>query len=161
MRDPLANPFPSTDPDRHAIWEMLVARDIAAFLAADWSLVAEDFVTEEFIGIDGRHTANPDDWRLSFASLDAYRDVWLAQAKDFARQSFAEDTRKAIHAATFLEDIEIAGDRALAHKKFDGGIKKADGGFDRMNWQTIYYCKRVDGRWRISGFTGYIPNPMS
>ena len=31
------NPFPASDPDRHAIWEMLVERDIQAFVAADWN----------------------------------------------------------------------------------------------------------------------------
>ena len=160
MRDPFANPFASSDPDRQAIWEMLVARDIAAFLAADWNMVADDFVESEFIGIHGSGKANPDDWRLAFPNLADYRDVWLSQAKEFATQSFKDDPRTAIFSTTTLEDIEIAGDRALAHKKFDGGITKSDGSFDEMNWQTVYYCKRVDGRWKISGFTGYLPNPM-
>lgn len=160
MRDPFANPFPQTDADRYALWEMLVARDIAAFLAADWGMVVKDFVADEFIGIDGRRSANPDDWRLSFPSLDAYRDEWLRQAGDFATQSFRDDPRTAIFSATFLEVIEITGERALVHKKFDGGIAKADGSFDLMNWQTVYYCKRLEGRWKISGFTGYLPNPM-
>jgi hypothetical protein len=160
MRDPFVNPFSSVDAHRHAIWEMLVARDIAAFLAADWSLVADDFNSDEFIGIDGRHSGNPDDWRLGFPDLAAYRDEWLRQARDFATQSFKDDPRTAIFSATFLEEIEIAGERALVHKKFDGGITKADGTFDVMNWQTVYYCRRHEGRWKISGFTGYLPNPM-
>lgn len=160
MRDSFSNPFPTSDTDRHAIWDMLVARDIAAFLEADWDMVADDFVAEEFIGIDGRHQANPDAWKLTFASLDAYRDEWLRQAREFAGESFKDDPRTAIFSATLLEDIEINGDRALVHKKFDGGITKTDGSFDRMNWQTVYYCKRVGGRWKISGFSGYLPNSM-
>ena len=28
VRDPFRNPFPSSDPSRHAIWTMLVERDI-------------------------------------------------------------------------------------------------------------------------------------
>lgn len=160
MRDPFANPFPSDDTDRRAIWDMLVPRDIDAFLAADWGMVADDFVEDEFIGIHGQHGADPDNWTLAFPTLDLYRDEWLAQAKDFATQEFAEDTRTAIFNATRLEEITINGDRALVHKKFDGGIKKADGTFDRMNWQTLYYCKRVGGRFLISGFTGYLPYPM-
>ena len=44
MRDPFHNPFPAADTARHSIWEMLVTRDIDAFLAADWSMVAGDFI---------------------------------------------------------------------------------------------------------------------
>ncbi len=29
-----------------------------------------------------------------------------------------------------------------------------------MQWQTLYYCRFHEGRWKISGFTGYLPNPM-
>ncbi|MEI2298368.1 hypothetical protein [Ensifer sp. MJa1] len=160
MRDPFLNPFPSSDTARHSIWEMLVSRDITAFLAADWSMVAGDFVEDGFIGIDGRREQNPDNWRLTFPSLGAYRDEWLRQAKDFATQSFAEDPRTAIFTTTTLEDIEINGDQALARKKFDGSLKKMDGSVDILKWQTVYYCRLHEGRWKIAGFTGYLPNPM-
>ncbi|MDX0857357.1 hypothetical protein GOL78_22865 [Sinorhizobium medicae] len=160
MRDPFQNPFPGNDTARRSIWEMLVPRDIDAFLAADWSMVAEDFVEESFIGIDGRREADPDKWRLTFPSLAEYRDEWLRQAQDFARQSFAEDPRAAIFRTTTLEDIEISGELALARKKFDGGLKKANGSFDVLKWQTVYHCRLHLGRWRICGFTGYLPNPM-
>ncbi|NLS05336.1 hypothetical protein HGP14_18480 [Rhizobium sp. P32RR-XVIII] len=152
MRDPFKNPFPASDEARHSIWEMLVHRDIDAFLAADWSKVDDDFIEEGFIGIDGRREANPDHWRLNFPTLAAYRDEWLRQAQDFQRQTFAEDPRTAIFTATTLEDIEINGDVALVRKKFDGSILRADGERDR--------CRKHDGRWRIAGFTGYLPNPM-
>jgi hypothetical protein len=124
MRDPFQNPFPASDVARHSIWEMLVSRDIDAFLAADWSMVEHDFVEEGFIGIDGRKEISPDKWRLAFPSLTAYRDEWLRQAEDFATQSFAEDTRTAIFTTTTLEDIEIEGDMALVRKKFDGGMPR-------------------------------------
>ena len=114
MRNPFQNPFHTGDSARHSIWEMLVTRDIDAFLAADWTLVAGDFVEDGFIGIDGRRAASPDDWRLTFPSLAAYRDEWLRQALTFAEQSFAEDARTAIFTTTTLEDIEINADRALA-----------------------------------------------
>lgn len=97
---------------------------------------------------------------VTFPSLAAYRDEWLRQARDFAEQAFAEDARTAIFTTTTLEDIEINGDRALARKKFDGGIKKADGSFDVLKWQTVYYCRLHEDRWKICGFTGYLPNPM-
>lgn len=160
MRDPFVNPFPEADGDRRAIWTMLVERDIAAFLAADWGMVAGDFVEDEFLGIDGRKSDNPDDWALGFPSLKAYADEWLRQAQDFAETEFAEDTRTAIFSATRLEEIEISGNRALVRKKFEGGIAKTDGGRDVMNWQTLYFCKKVGGSWKISGFCGYLPYPM-
>lgn len=160
MRDPFRNPFPSSDAARHAIWQMLVERDIDAFLTADWSKVAGDFVEDGFIGIDGKREASPDKWRLAFPSLTAYRDEWLRQAEDFAMQSFAEDPRNAIFTTTTLEDIEIEGDMALARKKFDGSLKKADGCVDILKWQTLYYCRLHEGQWKICGFTGYLPNPM-
>ncbi|MBX4926531.1 hypothetical protein [Rhizobium binae] len=159
MRDPFQNPFPS-DTARRAIWEMLVSRDIDAFLAADWSMVEDDFVEEGFIGIDGRKEVNPDKWRLAFPTLSAYREEWLRQARDFAGQRFAEDPRAAIFTTTTLEDIEIEGGMALVRKKFDGGITRADGSRDVLQWQTLYYCRLHEGRWKISGFTGYLPNPM-
>lgn len=160
MRVPFHNPFPATDEARHAIWEMLVPRDIDAFLAADWSMVAHDFVEDGFIGISGNREEDADKWTLAFPNLAAYRDEWLKQAKDFAAQTYGEDPRAAIFTTTTLEEIEISGETALVRKKFDGGIKKADGTLDVMRWQTLYYCRLHEGRWKISGFTGYLPNPM-
>ena len=160
MRDPHANPFDPADAAQHAIWDMLVPRDIDAFLAADWSMVAEDFVAEGFVGIDARRDPNPDRWRLAFPSLDRYRDEWLRQARDFARQSFAEDPRAAIFATTTLDAIEVEGGTALARKKFDGGLRRSDGAFEAMRWQTLYSCRVQAGRWKICGFTGYMPHPM-
>ncbi|OLP42350.1 hypothetical protein [Rhizobium oryziradicis] len=160
MRDPFKNPFPASDAARSSIWDMLVLRDIDAFLAADWSMVEDDFIAEGFIGVNGQKDSNPDNWRLSFPDLPSYRDEWLRQAKDFAQQTFAEDPRTAIFTTTTLESIEIEGNTALVRKKFDGGIKKADGTLDVMQWQTLYYCRLHEGRWKISGFTGYLPNPM-
>ena len=139
---------------------MLVERDITAFLAADWGMVAHDFVEDGFIGISGNREGNPDKWTLAFPNLAAYRDEWLKQAHDFAGQAYGEDPRSAIFTTTTLEEIEISGETALVRKKFDGGIKKADGTRDVMRWQTLYYCRLHEGRWKISGFTGYLPNPM-
>ncbi|KPF46109.1 hypothetical protein [Rhizobium sp. AAP43] len=160
MRDPFQNPFAIEDTARHAIWEMLVPRDIDAFLAADWSMVAGDFVEDGFIGISGNREEDADKWTLAFPNLAAYRDEWLKQAQDFAQQSYGEDPRGAIFTTTTLEEIEVIGETALVRKKFDGGIKKADGTVDVMRWQTLYYCRLHEGRWKISGFTGYLPNPM-
>ena len=153
------NPF-FDDPDRSAIWTMLVERDIAAFVAADWSLVAGDFIETQFLGIDGNGSDNPDGWRIGFPSLADYRDEWLRQARESQATKYSEDRAAAIHRATTLTDIEIRGDVALAHKKFDGTIARADGGKDVLNWQTIYFCRRTNGTWKLVGFAGYLPYPM-
>ncbi|MBA4489226.1 hypothetical protein [Paracoccus sp. S1E-3] len=158
-RDPFLNPF--TDPDRRAIWEMLVPRDIDAFVNADWDAVAQDFVAANFAGISGNFQPDPQGFTLAFPTLETYRREWLRQAQEFgaARDAgaFAGDPRNGIFAATRLEEIEIDGDAAMVRKKFDGHLAKADGGSERMNWQTLYVCRREDGRWKIAGFLGYLP----
>lgn len=154
-----SNPFIG-DPDRSAIWTMLVERDIAAFVAADWNMVEEDFIREQFLGINGGKSDNPDNWRISYPSLDAYRDDWLRQARDSQKLDYAEDVLDGIHRATSLAEIEINGDIAIAHKKFDGSIALSDGGKDVLNWQTLYFCRRVGGVWKLTGFAGYLPYPM-
>ncbi|MXU66722.1 hypothetical protein [Oceanomicrobium pacificus] len=159
-RDPFTPPFAPDDEARRAIWEMLVPRDIDAFLAADWSMVEDDFEDAAFFGIHGQNSPDADAWSLAFPDLASYRAEWLRQAKDFATQSFAEDPRPALFRATRLEEIEISGDRALVRKKFDGALKRTDGGSDRLLWQTHYHCHRIGGRWKICGFLGYLPNPL-
>ncbi|HWA20439.1 MAG TPA: hypothetical protein VG757_15755 [Devosia sp.] len=154
-----SNPF-TQDPDRSAIWTMLVDRDIAAFLAADWSMVEPDFIEAMFLGIDGKGADNPDGWHIGFPTLAAYRDEWLRQARQSQTVAYAEDRGAAIHRATTLADIEISGDVALAHKKFDGSIARADGGKDVLNWQSLYFCRRDRGTWKLTGFAGYLPYPM-
>jgi hypothetical protein len=153
------NPFPN-DPDRSAIWTMLVERDIAAFVAADWSMVEGDFIGEGFLGINGGKSGNPDNWRISFPTLEAYRDDWIRQARESQKLDYAEDVLAGIHRATSLTEIEINGDIAIAHKKFDGEIALTDGGKDVLNWQTLYFCRKVGGAWKLTGFAGYLPYPM-
>lgn len=161
-RDPFQNPFPASDPDRRAIWEMLVPRDIDAWASADWSMVAGDFVEANFTGVSGNFQPDPQGYTLAFPTLAAYRDSWLADAKGFladeAAGKFKGDPRPSIYAATRLEEIEITGDAAMVRKKFDGRLAKADGSFDRMNWQTLYICRKIGGQWKIAGFVGYLPH---
>ena len=153
------NPFPS-DPDRAQLWEMLVERDIIAFCGQNWEMVADDFIAENFMGIDARHSHQPDSWRISFPNLEAYKNEWLAQAADFGKTTWAEEPEQAFYEATTLRDIEIQGDSALLHKKFDGSIQKENGEKVTLNWQTLYRCRKIEGQWKIAGFTGYMPHPM-
>lgn len=153
------NPFPN-DPDRSAIWEMLVRRDIDAFVGQNWGMVEPDFVPEGFLGINAAGADNPDGWKIGFPTLAAYRDEWLRQAAESATVKYAEDQRAGIFRATSLREIEINGDLAAVHKKFDGTIARADGGKDVLNWQTLYFCRKVTGAWKLTGFIGYLPFPM-
>ncbi|AMS40595.1 hypothetical protein N7E70_007700 [Aminobacter sp. NyZ550] len=149
------NPFPD-DIDRARIWEMLVERDIAAFVDQDWSMVADDFDEQRFLGIHAHNAANPDDWNAAFPSLGTYRDEWLRQAAETAATAYAEPLADGIFRATNLTEIDISGDVALARKKFDGTIRRADGSDDVLNWQTLYFCRKQNDRWRITGFVGYM-----
>ncbi len=154
------NPFPQSDADRHALWEMLVHRDIDAFLAQDWSMVADDFADDRFFGMHAHFLNDADSWRLQFPDVATYRDEWLRQAKETAATEFAEPLRDALFRVTNMRDMDIDGDRAVLHKKFNGSVRKADGTDDRLNWQTLYFCSKLGGRWKITGFVGYMPHPL-
>lgn len=153
------NPFPAGDPDRREIWEMLVERDIRAFLDCDWAMVDGDFAADQFVGYSG--PANPDHWRVTYPTLTAYRNEWLLQAEKFRGIALPSmSMEEFLHRTTVLRDIEIAGDKAMAHKKFDGRAVTTEGEPLVLNWQTLYWLRRFDSGWKITGFLGYLPNPM-
>jgi len=123
------NPFRrQPDPDRHAIWQRLVAVDCEAFALGDWSMVENDFDAETFEGVRCSYSANPDDWKIVFPDLASYRDSWLAASAEFRKQKFARLSHlEALLARTHLDAIDINGDRAIALKKFYGSVLRADG----------------------------------
>lgn len=151
------NPFPTSDTDRHYLWEMLVNRDTKAFVLQDWSMVAGDFVTEGFMGIDAGKHEDVDKWELKYPNLEAYKIEWLSQADDFSKMELTEDKEEAFHRVTEMLHIEIRENVALLHKKFIGSFKTKDGEEIQTNWRTLYRCQKVDGIWKILGFTGYMP----
>lgn len=150
------NPFPD-DPDRHAIWEMLVQRDITAFVHEDWSMVQEDFIAAEFMGIDAHKKRNPDFWTLKYPTLKSYENEWVRQAGLFKQSTDQSLAESALYAATQMRDIQINGSVAVAHKKFNGTVPGNDGREIQLLWQTLYRCRKVEGVWKITGFTGYLP----
>ncbi len=154
------NPFNRKDPDRYNIWEMLVERDIKAYVQNDWEKVADDYIEEGFMGIDAQFSGNPDTWNLSFPNLKLYGHYWLAQATIFSETEWEDDSQQKLLEATTLRDIDISEDNALVHKKIDGVIRKKNGRVERLNWQTLYRCRKMYGQWKIAGFTGFLPNPM-
>jgi len=154
-----SNPFPA-DPDRAAIWTMLVVRDITAYVRSDWAMVETDFVSAtEFVSVDAGLRSNPDSWRPG-RGLAAYRDSWLRGSAALSAATPAEQLEAELHQATILRDIDIHENEAVAHKKFDGTIHRPDGGTTHLDWQTLYLCRRDAGRWRIRGFIGHLPHPM-
>ncbi len=155
-----SNPFLPEEKDRYQIWEKVVRVDIDAFLAEDWSYCAGDFCATHFIGIDAQRYDNPDRWKLTYPSLDAYKEDWLRQAKTFAAISCLEDKREALFRATILEEIEIRDGAALLHKKFKGQLTQTDGKILPINWQTLYKMHKMEEEWKITGFVGYMPYPM-
>ena len=152
------NPFnKEKDKDKSQIWEMLVQRDSLAFANQDWDMVKDDFVSDQFMGVHAHYESNPDLWKISFPNLKLYQEEWLKQAKEFASEGWLENPYDILIKITYLDEIEISGDKALLHKKFSGFAEKTNGEKFSFSWQTIYRCLKIEGKWKISGFTGYLP----
>src|SRR4051812_39974006 len=104
-----SNPFDShTDPDRHAIWQMLIADDSEAFVARDFSRVEGDFDVVNFEGIRCGMSGNPANWSLTFPTLADYRANWLEGAIKFTDLRFKDLTAlEAIYSRCSLNRIDI------------------------------------------------------
>lgn len=137
---------------------MLVERDTDAFLRRDWNAVSDDFAAADFFGLDACGCGDPGKWQLSFPNLAAYRAEWLKQAEEAERVADAVKARAALFTATTLLEIDIRGDLALARKRFNGVLPHRGGGGTRLDWQTLYICRRQQGRWKIASFVGYLPH---
>lgn len=146
------------DEDRRNIWEMIMIKDIKAFLKVDWSMIKDDFVKEGFIGIDGCKSTNPEDWKFRFPDVESYRSEWMGQAQSFKETEWAENLEEALIRITNLSNIEINDNSAIVHKIFNGEIKRADGQNVPFCWRTVYYCRKINGIWKIVGFNGYLPH---
>jgi enamine deaminase RidA (YjgF/YER057c/UK114 family) len=155
------NPFSRDDSDRHELWEILVRRDIEAFVAQDWEAHAKDFLGAEFWAVDASMSASPHDWSARFANMDLYADAWQGGARRSAAVRWAEDVRLAHYRASSLDRIDISGDTALVHKTFDGTIHREDGQVDTLRWRTLYTCRHRSGRWWITGLIGHLPSPVA
>jgi len=149
------NPFPATDPDRHAIWEIVVRRDTDFFLSGDWSLVEDDYIADGFLGINAGATNDPERWSIGFRSLADYRDAAIAGR--LKPEDFAEDVRAAWMRCQTLRQIEIAGDLALAHNRIEGHIARLGKPPMEFAWRSVFYLRRKHEHWKITGFTGYLP----
>ncbi|PKF50639.1 hypothetical protein [Enterovibrio nigricans] len=151
------NPFKDSDADRAEIWDMLVAKDILAYTKADWSMVENDFLEDEFFAVNAGFDSDPGNWNLAFSLFENYRDSWLEAAKANVETEYAEPLADAVHKLTTLEQIEIKDGKAIARKQFDGTIQVVGKTPEVLKWQTLYYLKKTPNGWKIVGFTGYLP----
>lgn len=143
--------------DRAVIEEILIRRDVEAFVAGDWSAAALDFDTERFAGYSGRDGGM---WQLAYPTLDAYAQDWSEQSKTL-RQKVTGDLAAQLLRVQRLSEIKVHGDHALVVKDFSGHLDGAGGPIE-TDWRTYYFLRRVDDSdWKITGFVGYLPRPAS
>jgi len=156
---PVINPYSAaSDADRHAFWEMLVARDSQSLAEANWSLCDEDFAHDRFEGVSAHGSLDPMKWTLRYPTIGSYRDDWL----DMARQFLALPFKNVAHYDLLMRmqkfaKTEIAADRAIVWKQFRADEPLIDGESYRIAAQSVYRLHRLQGRWKIVGFVGYLP----
>lgn len=135
--------------------DILIHRDVDAFVAGDWDSTAADFDAEAFTGYSGGDGT----LRLTYPTLAAYRDSWLEQATEFAG-SPPEHLRSQLLSAQRISRIEITDDKALCMKVFDGTVAGPDLQPHHLTWTTYYFLRHDAStqRWLITGFVGYLPH---
>src|SRR5262249_46027097 len=142
----------------YLIWQRLVAVGCGGFLICDLLLFEEDFDAGSFLGGRCFLFADPGDWEIWFSDLASYRGSWLGTVLLFLAEQFADVfSLQALLIRTHLDEIEIAGDRALARKKFYGDVRLADGSYLADQRQTLFRLHRRNGQWKIVGFFGQLP----
>lgn len=151
------NPYAVSDSDRHALWERVVRQDIDCFLHQDWHRFADCFTTGTFTGLHAGGQTDPARWTLAFPTVADYQQAWLADARQSAQTDYAESRREALYRAVVSTDITLAGEQAIFRKVFDGEIQLAQGGYEKLQWQSVFFCARAQGEWKMTGFVGYLP----
>lgn len=158
MTDLYPNPFPASDPLRHALWETHMRQDIEAFLRGDWEAVAGDFDEQSFVAIDAGRQADPAQWTIGFPSLAAYRDTWLRMSAETIAKADPEKLKAAMFAGARIARIDFYGpDTALLHKRFNGLLPLRDGGEEPYSWQSVFTLRNTAAGWKIVSFVGYLP----
>jgi hypothetical protein len=152
--DIFTNPYTQTD--YFDIWEMLIKRDFEGFLSQNWKLIEDDFSGDSFFGIDYSKSKNPDNWKLTFSTLEQYKQSWLKDSIDFSQISFSSSPRNILYECSKLENWDIQHDKAIVQKVFDGEIPILNGGAIQLKWRSIFMLKKIEDTWKIHGFVGYI-----
>ena len=158
-RGTLDNPYDAHhEPDRHALWEILVARDSEAFAACDWSMCKEDFAPMRFDGISAQGSLDPLNWSLQYPTVDSYRDDWLKMADKYRQVPLSDIShRDFLYLMQTFARVDLTDDRAVVWKQFRAEALLTTGERHRALGQSVYRLHRIDGRWLIVGFVGYLP----
>lgn len=143
--------------EQHAVFEMAVVRDVQAFVAGDWERVAGDFIEQGFFGLDGRGSADPASWRLTYPTLASYRKRWLDQSAAFRTRRYRGDPAEAMLGLLKVPMLELDGDSGLLLKRFDGTIEVEEGEPVTLGRESLFVLRRVGGVFRVAGFVGYLP----
>lgn len=143
--------------DEYQLWEICVRRDILGFVTADWSICAGDFKEEGFSGWDAALSTDPHLWKMAFPCLGEYRRAWEKDAGDYLGKAWERPLQDSLFEALMLDRIEVTGDVALVHKRFDGHLLPKAGQPIRLSWQSLFQLRRECGRWLQTGFVGYLP----
>jgi hypothetical protein len=149
------NPF-EIETDEYCIWEILIRNDFEAFCSNNWDIVANDFIEDGFFGVDGKKSKSKSDWSLTYSSLEAYRNDWLNQSRDFNLKSFDCNPREILYRTTELSKIEVKGNIALVHKEFNGRFAIRNEEPIILDWISLFVLRNICGKWRIANFTGYL-----
>ena len=156
MRKPFSH-NPHRDPDRRAIWQILMPEDFEGWCSASFAKCKKRF-DRDFCGYNANFKPDPDDWKLEFPLLARYRKAWLESARWGGKNQPKKGTwMEFFDASVRLDVIDIVGNRALARKKFFGTTTLRNGKKFRIAWQTHYWLRKRGRQWRITGFLGYLP----
>jgi hypothetical protein len=158
-RNPFTNPYDEAiDADRHELWQTLVFRDSDAFVAADWSICDSDFAHDRFEGISAHGSMNPLDWTLRYPTVAWYREDWLEMAERYLQlQLAAVSHRELLYRMQTFAKVEISDGRAIVWKQFRADELLTNGDRYKISAQSVYRMQRLDDRWQIVGFVGYLP----
>ena len=156
--DLFVNPYDaSSDSDRHALWQILIARDSEAFAVADWSLCDGDFAYDRFEGLSANGSFDPINWSLRYSTVESYRDDWLQMADRYMSTPLAVSHRELLYRMQKFAKVESSDGRAIVWKQFWADEPLVGGGRYSLSAQSVYRLHRIGGCWKIVGFVGYLP----
>lgn len=150
------NPYCTSQASQHAIWEMLIYRDFEGFLSQNWRLVENDYCLDGFYGIDFRKSEDHSQWKLTYPTLELYKQAWLDDSTKFKETRFAVCPREALYLHSKLENWDFRGDKAIVQKVFDGVLPVVDGYPIELKWRSIFLLQNHNDAWKVNGFVGYM-----
>ena len=139
------------------IWEVLIYKDFVAFCNQDWRFIEDDFLEKGFFGISGHKSEKKSDWSLTYPTLASYQSDWINASMDFGSKKFKTDPLDILFEGANLTKIQIIDDCALVHKSFDCQFELLKEEPIIFDWVSIFLLRKIEGKWKIASFTGYLP----